>query len=66
MVYEWHKGQNTLRLLLPRVVFGMFFPRVFLGLPAFQTSTTAETQHHVSSPCEDTHNLISHKYCLNF
>lgn len=53
-------------LFLPRVVFGMFFPRVFLRLPAFQTSTTAETQHHVSSPCEDTHNLISHKYCLSF
>lgn len=41
-------------LLLPWVVFGMFFPRVFLRLPAFQASTTAETQHLVSRPCKDT------------
>ncbi len=44
-------------LFLPRVVFGMFFPRVFPRLPAFQTSTTAETQHLVSCACKDTHSL---------
>lgn len=54
--------KGTSWLFLPRVVFGMFFPRVFLRLPAFQTSTTAETQHPVSCACKDTHTLNLHAF----